>query len=192
MADEADVRSIDVVRTWHAALADYGDTLREALAGIELELHRAQDWLDEQLSRWQRAIRDYEDDVVRAKAELSQRKFPNWDGRVPDCTVQEKNLRDARARLEHAQDQVVACRQWLSRLPKLIDETYTGSGRRLANFLEINLPRALADLTRRIRALESYAGDRPDYAPAPSVSAVAPANTPTPVAPSAPKPEQPT
>lgn len=190
MADEADVRSIDAIRDWHAALADYGDTLREALAGIELELHRAQDWLSEQLSRWQRAIRDYEDDVVRAKAELSQRKFPNWDGREPDCTVQEKNLRVARARLEHAQDQVVKCRQWLSRLPKLIDETYTGSGRRLANFLEINLPRALVDLTRRIGALESYAGERPDYAPAPSASAVAPASTPSPIAPAAPKPEQ--
>lgn len=191
MPDGADVRSIDAIRDWHAALTDYGDTLGEALAGVNLELHRAQDWLGDQLSRWQRAIRDCEDEVVRAKAELSQRKFPNWDGREPDCTVQEKALREAKARLEHAQDQVETCRKWLSRLPKLIDETYTGAGRRLANLLESGLPRALADLMRRIGALESYSGERPDYAPAPSATAVAPSNTPSPLAPAAaPNPEQ--
>jgi len=175
MADGADVRSIDAVRDWHAALATYGDTLAEALAGVELEIQRAHDWLAEQLARWQHAIRDFEDEVTCAKAELSQRKFVNWDGREPDCTVQEKNLRTAKARLEHAEDQVVKCRQWLSRLPKLVDETYSGSGRRLANFLEARLPRALADLVRRVGALESYAGERTDYAPAPSATAAQPA-----------------
>jgi len=172
MPDGADVRSIDAIRDWHAALANYGDTLGEALAGVELEIRRAHDWLGEQLSLWQRAIRDYEDEVTRAKAELSQRKFPNWDGREPDCTVQEKNLRMAKAGLEHAEDQVVKCRQWASRLPKLVDEIYAGSGRRLANFVEADVPRALADLVQRIGALDSYSGLRPDYAPTPTTSSV--------------------
>jgi hypothetical protein len=167
----ADVRSIDAIREWHAALATYGDTLGEALAGVNLELRRAEDWVAEQLARWQRAIRDCEDDVTRCKAELSQRKFPNWDGREPDCTVQEKNLRVAKARLEHAEDQVVKCRQWLQRLPKMIDEQYGGPGRRLANLVEGALPKALADLARRIGSLDAYAGLRPDYAPAPSAGA---------------------
>ncbi|MCE9567499.1 MAG: hypothetical protein K8U57_36330 [Planctomycetes bacterium] len=187
--DGADVRSIDAVREWHAALSTYGDTLSEALAGVEMEIQRAHDWLAEQLSRWQFAIRDFEDEVTRAKAELSQRKFVNWDGREPDCTVQEKNLRMAKARLEHAEDQVLKCRQWLSRLPKLVDETYSGSGRRLANFLEAGLPRALADLVRRIGALESYAGMRTDYAPAPSATSVQPTAAPPGITP--PNPEQP-
>ncbi len=164
MGDGADVRSIDAIRDWQAALADYGDTLAEALAGVELEIRRAHDWIADQISRWQRAVRDCEEDVTRAKAELSQRKFPNWDGRMPDCTVQEKNLRLAKVRLEHAEDQVVKCRQWMSRLPKLVDETYTGAGRRLANLLEAELPKGLAELARRIAALEVYAGLRTDYA----------------------------
>jgi len=177
-ADGADVRSIDAVRDWHAALADYGDTLSEALSGVELELRRAHDWIGEQLNRWQRAVREAEDEVVRAKAELSQRKFPTWDNREPDCTVQEKNLRVAKARLEHVEDQVQVCRRWLSRLPKLIEETYTGAGRRLGNFLEAALPVGLADVARRVAALEAYAGLRPDYAPTPSTSSVAPTEQP--------------
>jgi hypothetical protein len=181
MADAADVRSIDAVRDWHAALAEYGEGLAEALAGVELEIRRAHDWLEEQLGRWQRAIRDCEEDVTRAKAELNQRKFPTWDGREPDCSVQEKALRLAKARLEHAEDQVAKCRQWIGRLPKMIDEVYVGPSRRLANFVDAELPKGLADLARRVAALESYAGLRADYAPAPaasSVSAAPSANSP--------------
>jgi hypothetical protein len=172
MADQADVRSIDAVQEWHAALTNYGYTLSEAMSGVEVEIYRANEWLHEQLSRWQRAIRDCEEEVVQAKAELSARKFPGFDGRMPDTTVQEKNLRLAKAKLEHAEDTVVAIRGWIGRLPKVIDEVYRGPAHRLVNFLDADLPRALAVLSRRIEALESYAGLRADYAPGPSQSSI--------------------
>src|SRR4051812_8557095 len=98
MADAADVRSIDALREWYAALTTYGETLAEAQAGVELELRRSFDWLAEQLSLWQRAVRECYDEVVQAKAELSTRKFPDWSGRDPDTTVQEKALRLAKAK----------------------------------------------------------------------------------------------
>jgi hypothetical protein len=161
---EADVRSIDAVRDWHATLANYADSLSEALAGVEMEIRRAYEWLDEQLALWRQAIRDGEEEVVRAKAELSQRKFKTWDDREPDCTVQERALRRAKARLEHAEDQVETVRQWIGRLPKIIDETYRGAGRRLQNLLEDDLPKGQMDLARRIASLEVYAGLRPDFA----------------------------
>ena len=159
---EADVRSIDAVRDWHAALANYADSLSEALAGVEMEIRRAFDWLDEQQALWKQAARDCEEEVVQAKAELSQRKFKTWDGREPDCTVQERALRRAKARLEHAEDQVERVRQWIGRLPKVIDEVYRGAGRRLQNFLDDDLPKGQTDLARRIAWLELYAGQRPD------------------------------
>ena len=159
---EADVRSIDAVRDWHATLANYADSLSEALSGVEMEIRRAYDWLEEQQSLWKQAIRDSEEEVVRAKAELSQRKFKTWDGREPDCTVQERALRRAKARLEHAEEQVERVRQWIGRLPKVIDEVYRGAGRRLQNFLDDDLPKGQTDLARRIASLELYAGQRPD------------------------------
>ncbi|MBP3953834.1 hypothetical protein J8F10_00780 [Gemmata sp. G18] len=167
----ADVRSIAAVIDWHAALTNYGDGLSEAMAGVDLEIHRAFDWLGEQLARWQRAVRDCEEEVVRAKAELAQRKFPTWDGRDPDCTVQEKALRLAKARQEHAEEKVETVRRWIGRLPKMVDEVFTGPSRRLKSILEADLPNSRTELTRRIGALESYAGLRPDYAPGPSASA---------------------
>src|SRR5436190_10741187 len=131
MPDGADVRSIDAVRDWHAALADYGDMLTESLAGIAMEIRRAYEWLNDQMALWKQHVRKCEEGVTRAKAELSQRKFPTWDGREPDCTVQERNLKRARARLEHDEDQVERCRQSIGRLPQAIDEVYTGPSRRL-------------------------------------------------------------
>jgi len=172
MADGADVRSIDALRDWHAALTTYGDTLAEGMSGVELEIRRGFDWLHEQLGRWQRAVRDCEEEVVQAKAELAARKFPGWDGREPDTTVQEKVLRRAKAALEHAHDQVEKTRGWIGRLPKVIDEVYRGPSHRLVLLVEADLQKGLTALDRRLAALESYAGLRADYAPAPSVSSV--------------------
>jgi hypothetical protein len=174
----ADVRSIDAVREWHAALTGFGESLSEAMAGVELELRRAGDWLHEQLALWQRAIRECEEEVVQAKAELAARKFPDYSGREPDTTVQERALRKARAKLEHAEDQVAKVRSWIGRLPKMIDEVYRGPAHRLTNFLDADLPKGLAVLNRQIEALESYAGLRADYAPAPAASSVQPAPPP--------------
>ncbi|MBY0457739.1 MAG: hypothetical protein K2V38_10410 [Gemmataceae bacterium] len=184
---QADVRSIPAVADWHAALTTYGEVLGEAMAGVDLELRRAFDWLDEQLARWRRACRDCEEEVVRAKAELAQRKFPTWDGREPDCTVQEKALRLAKARLEHAEEKVETVRRWIGRLPKLIDEVHTGPSRRLKSILEAGLPVALAGLKRQLAALESYAGLRPDHAPGPSLASLPGFSSPPPSPLSAPE-----
>jgi hypothetical protein len=174
----ADVRSIAALAEWRADLINYGDTLAEAMAGVNLEIRRAFDWLDEQMTLWKRAVRDCEDEVTRAKAELAQRNFQTWDGREPDCTVQEKALRRAKARLEYAEDKVETVRRWISRLPKLIDEAFTGPSRRLGTLLEADLPVASTELGRRVAALESYAGLRADYAPTPAALPTPPAPLP--------------
>lgn len=178
----ADVRSIAALAEWRADLINYGDTLAEAMAGVNLEIRRAFDWLDEQMTLWKRAVRDCEDEVTRAKAELAQRNFQTWDGREPDCTVQEKALRRAKARLEYAEDKVETVRRWISRLPKLIDEAFTGPSRRLGTLLEADLPVASTELGRRVAALENYAGLRADYAPTPSTSSVGAAQPAPPTA----------
>jgi len=170
MADSADVRAIDALREWVAALAIFRHEAEESLAGIAMEIRRGIDWVGQQQDLWQRAVRDREEAVVQAKAELAARKFPNWDGRMPDTTVQERNLRRAKARLEHAEDQVALCRKWMVGLPRMIEETYSGAGHRLQMTIEGDVARGAADLQWRIEALERYAETRPDFAPTPSAA----------------------
>ncbi|WP_316311672.1 hypothetical protein, partial [Clavibacter michiganensis] len=127
-------------------MAEYRDAAADAVAGINQEIRRGYDWIDQQLSLWQRAVRDCEEEVTQAKAELAARKFPGWDGKMPDTTLQERNLRRAKARLEHAEDKVTVCRKWAGALPKQVDETYSGAGHRLSTVLDVDVARGLAVL----------------------------------------------
>lgn len=156
-APGADVRSIPTLRAWHAAVTDFRDAAADAVAGFNQEVRRAYDWIDEQQRLWQRAVKECEEEVTQAKAELAARKFPGWDGKMPDTTIQERNLRRAKARLEHAEEKVVTCRKWAGALPKQVDETYSGSAHRLSTILDLEVARGLAVLGRQIDALDRYA-----------------------------------
>lgn len=157
----ADVRALDALQDWHDALCVYRTDAQESLSSIALEIRRAFDWVDEQAKRWYRLSREAEEDVVRAKAELNQRRTPDYAGRIPDTSVQEENLALAKARYEFAMDQIDVCRKWAVRLPRMVSEEYEGSARRMGNFLEAELTNAIALLNDRIRMLHSYLDVKP-------------------------------
>jgi hypothetical protein len=164
---QADVRSLTSFREWVAALMLFREDCQMALANIEMEIRRGMEWVEDQGAQWASRVRDIEEELWTAKQELNARKMPDWSGREPDTTVQERAVRRAEARLDHAREQVKICRSWSLKLPKLIDETYRGSAHRLSLLIEGDLDRDLTTLRKRIAALEAYAGERPDFAPAP-------------------------
>ncbi len=165
MNGSASVNSLEALRDWYAALCVFRTDAMESLASISLEIRRADAWLDEQLRSWQQAARDAEEEVVRYKAELANRRHVNFAGRVPDCTVQEENLQNAENQLQYARDQIEVVRGWFHRMPKMIDEDYTGPARRLMNLLEGDLPRGLAMLSGQIANLEAYLNIRAEQIP---------------------------
>lgn len=162
-AGGADVRSIQALHEWLAFLATYRSDASECLSGVQMEIRRAQDWLEEQLGLWQKTVRECEDDVHQKKMELNQRKVPDYTGREPDTTLQEKALRKAQARLEYAEDKVRACKSWSQKLPKIIDENYSGPAARLQAILDGELAAGMAGIARQLDALEKYAGLRRDF-----------------------------
>ena len=161
----ADVQAIDALQDWHNALCLFRDEALDALGSINLEIRRAFDWIEEEKKAWQQEVRVAEDEVYQAKAELKQRKTPDFGGRIPDTSVQEKALARAKARLEYAEEQIDVCRRWAAKLPKLISEEYEGPSRRLGTFLDMDLAKAIADLSSRIEALHRYTQVQPASAP---------------------------
>jgi hypothetical protein len=161
----ASVTSLEVLNDWYAALAEFRTDAQNALTALALALQRAADWLGEQQQYWQRQIRVCEEELVEAKAELTNRRHADFSGRTPDCTVQEKNLRLAQARLQFAEDRLGAVRRWMKQLPVDVHDTFDGPSRHLALFLEADLPRGLALLARQLTALEQYANLRAEPAP---------------------------
>jgi hypothetical protein len=161
----ADVRSIEALRELHAAVCKFRTNAQDALAAVDLTIRRANDWLSDQLNFWQRAIRTSEDEVFQAKQELAQRKYTSWDGREPDSTVQQENLRKAQAKLRYAHDKVATVRRWMQKFPHAASEVYEGPARQLGATLETELARGLALLERRVVALEQYAALAPPEGP---------------------------
>ncbi len=173
----ADVRAIDALRDWLASLANFREAAQNSMVGTDQEIRRAYDWIDDQLKMWQRSLKKDEETVHLAKMELSARQIPNQDGKYPDTTLQQRNLRRAIARRDHVMDKIESCRRWQSKLPKMIDETYTGPSRRLQGLLDADVPAACVDLDRRIAALEAYAGMKQDFAPMSTESTTTPATS---------------
>jgi len=161
MGPGADVQAIDALEDWHNALCLFRDEALESLNSIALETRRAFDWIDEEAKAWHREAREAEEDIVRAKAELNQRKTPDFSGRIPDTSLQEENLARAKARLRNAEEQMDVCRHWAARLPKMVSEEYEGTARRLGTFLDIDLPAAIAQLNARIQSLHRYTEVKP-------------------------------
>src|SRR5262245_8022298 len=178
----ADVKSIEALQDLHAAVTKFRTDAQDAISQVDLTVRRAHDYLSDQLKFWQAAIRTSEEEVFQAKQELAQRKYVGFDGREPDTTVQEANLRRAQAKLQYAHDKVAMVRQWQRKLPHAVSETWDPPGRQLAAILEAELPRGLALLERRIVSLEQYAA----LAPPSSVSAPAGAAPSTESVPEAP------
>jgi hypothetical protein len=149
----ARVTSIDALRDFRAGLCKFGLTAREALCVTDLEIRRFLDWLDTQQKYWKHEVRRREEDVHRARAELSVRKFYHETGR--GTTEPEIALRKAQERLREAEEKVRNVRRWLNELPRAITE-YEGPARQLSGMLDADLTRALARLGQKLEALDAY------------------------------------
>lgn len=171
MSDSASVHSLEALRDWYASLCVFRVDAVESLSAINMEIQRSDAWLDDYLRHWQREKRYAEEELLRAKNELANRQIPNFNGRIPDCSVQEENLAQAERRLEFIHDQIDVVRRWMVRLPKLIDEAYLGPARHLMNLLEIEMPRGIALLKNQIGSLESYLNIKTDQVPSPPPAA---------------------
>jgi hypothetical protein len=155
MNESARVTELQTLAELRAALCIFQAEGQEALAAVEFEVRRAAEWLDEQKTFWQRAVYDCQEEVTQAKGDLARRKMFKLFEHTPDCTEQEKALRQALHRLEAAETKLANCRRWIPLLQREIEE-YQGPARRLAGLLEGVLPRAVALLERMSAALEAY------------------------------------
>jgi chromosome segregation ATPase len=155
MKPPARVTSLDLLRDFRAALATFKADGQDALTAIALDVRRAFDWLAHQRAFWVRSVRECQDEVTQAKAELARKQVMLPGERQPDTTQEEKALRRAQARLAHAEEQVERCRRWEPALRRAADE-YEGPARQLADLLEADVPKAVGLMDRLVAALEEY------------------------------------
>jgi hypothetical protein len=165
MSTQADVKSIDTLAFIKAALATFGHDSAQALGEVEIQSQRIVDWICvEQAAFWKTEVRKAADGVNQAQKDLEHcRTYKKVGDNQPACVEEKKALEKARQRLARAEQKQEAVRRWTPVVRQQSQET----GVRLTRFREVidlDCPKAMAQLERMLRALEAYrelSGPRP-------------------------------
>ena len=157
MSDQADVKSIDTLAFVKAALAAFAHETGQALGEVELQGQRAVDWITvDRAAHWKAESRRAADLVNKAVKDLEHcRTFKKVGDNQPSCIEEKKALDKAKSMLEHAERKAEAVRRWTPVVTQQFRETCV----RLVRFrevIDVDCPKAAAQLERMLKALESY------------------------------------
>ncbi|CAN5619705.1 hypothetical protein BH23PLA1_BH23PLA1_37240 [soil metagenome] len=161
MGESAKVKSIEAIQSFRETLARFGEDAGNALGAVEMEIRRAQDYLQHELpSYWKQQIRRWDQAMAEARSQLHRKNLAKTEGYIPDTTEEKEAWRIARQRLYEAERKVEQVRRWVPQLQHAIAE-YHGQSRPLADMATGDLARSLELLDRMIRALEGYVSTPP-------------------------------
>lgn len=167
MRPAAKVSSIDAIRQFKAALADFVDKARLALMEAKGDVQRTMSRLQtEQLSHWQREVRTWTNKVAQAKVDLARAQMQSGDRRP---IIEKKALDAAVKRLEEAEHKIQRIRHW-SRAMEREAMLFRGQLQQLDRTLDADLPRAMAQIDRLLDSLDAYMRIKPTAA-APALDA---------------------
>lgn len=155
MNPSAYVTSVQGMADFQAALLNFTDRAKDVLITVDLELRRLVDWLADQARHWSVELRAAEDAVIEAKMALKRKSMMRIGDRKPDTTDEEKALRRAQARHEHAEHMLERTRHWQRAFPEALLD-YEGPARQLKFLLESGMPHTLGFLAQKIEAIEKY------------------------------------
>ncbi|MBX3424067.1 MAG: hypothetical protein KF688_00180 [Pirellulales bacterium] len=157
MAGPAQVRSIEAVARFRAALARFIERMQGAVEGLDGQLRRAVDWIEhDQPAYWKLKSREAEDAVHNAKLDLERcLAFPLVSGERPSCRAEKALLNRCKARREFCRGQVDKVKNWKRTLNHEVFE-YEGRLGALRTLLESDLALAEAALVNILRRLEDY------------------------------------
>ncbi len=159
MSLPVDIHSLEPIRDVRAAYGRFAEDARNALAATEMEINRIMGWLtNDRRLHWQSEIRRQRDQLAQAKAELFRKRTAQVLGTEANLSEPRDYVREARARLEHAEKMLERVRKWLGPLQQAIHQ-YRAAAQPLADSLDGDVARTLARLERMITALEQYAAE---------------------------------
>ena len=151
MAESANVGSIEAIREFRDALANFIDDARNALTSVDMENRRLNEWVkNTQRLYWINEVKRRREKMNEIRGELHRRKLSG----AGDTEAKEA-VRIATARLRVAEEKVEIVKKAAPILQHAIDE-YLGLSRPLGDMLSGELEHCMALLDRMAEALEDY------------------------------------
>lgn len=157
MSDFARVDSIDAIRDFRAAMWKFAEVAQVAIGDAESEISRTLMWLEnEQTQYWVSEVRKRQTAVSAAAEKLREKRlFKDASGRLPSAVDEERALKLAKARLEHAEEKQANVKKYIRMLQKTIHD-YKGSVQGFTSAVAHDIPVAVAHLDRLFALLRQY------------------------------------
>jgi len=157
MNQQADVKSIDTLAFVKTAFASFAHETGQALAEIEIQGQRAVEYICvDRAAFWKAEIRRMSDLVNKAIKDLEHcRTFKKVGDNTPSCIEEKKALEKARQRLARAEQKAEAVRRWTPVVQQQFRETCVRMVR-FRDVIDVDCPRAMAQLDKMLRALDAY------------------------------------
>jgi hypothetical protein len=160
MADSARVHDSEALKLARSALSQFAEQVSGALASVDADIERVSQWLRvDRQTHWKLEVRRRVEAVERGKAEIMRKRIIA----APDpasVALEERQLDRARQRLDDARLKLDRVQRWV---PTWEREAmlYKTSTRQLSEYLNADVPRALAILSRMMESLEAYTAVAP-------------------------------
>ncbi len=153
----ANIRDIQVVREFRAALLEFMDEANSALELMSVELQRAMAWIEQDRPHyWTNQLRKGFDGVAEARSALNRCQMRTVAGQRSSCIEEKQAFAKSKIRLQHCQDQLENVKRWSTKLRHEGNE-FRGRLAGLKRMIESDLPRACALLEKTAEVLEAYA-----------------------------------
>jgi hypothetical protein len=157
MSTQADVKSVDTLAFVRAALIAYAHESGQAVADVEIEGQRGIDFITvDRAGYWKAEIRRAAEAVNQAIKDLEYcRAYKKVGDNTPSCIEEKKALEKARKRLARAEEKAELVRRWT---PVVLQQFREACVRlvRFREVLDVECPRAVAAIDRKIKALDDY------------------------------------
>jgi hypothetical protein len=153
---QAKLTRVDALEQLKAAVALFIDDAKMALSAVEMETRRVVDRLQrEQPYYWNQQIKQARDEYAEGKASLARKRLQKNDSYIPDTSEEEKMIRRATAKIENAEMKLAAIKTWSRKIESAWND-YQGPSGQLADAIGGTPARAVSELNRLIKAVESY------------------------------------
>jgi len=156
MSRSANVQSIDVMDQMALAVRAFAQEASVALDDVRMGLYRALQWVQyDQKEYWVQESRRAEEAVAEARLNLERKRMFRLGDHEPPCHEEKKALEAAKRRVDRAREKLDAVKRW-SRLLDRESHECRGGIAPLADWIQTDVPRALAMLKQLSLALDAY------------------------------------
>ena len=156
MTESANVRSIDALKRFQAAVLVFQEDARLCVSALEMQLLRMIGWLErDRPGFWKREIETCYREMGEARVRLHKCRMRRIGDFRPTCFEEQKDLERWKKELEFAQKQIPVVKYWSVCAHHEANE-YHGRSSQLTRAIERDIPQLLSLLNQAVDRLEAY------------------------------------